>query len=610
MIAVNETGFLPYAVKLAVSDKDGSFYIVDDNERKRLDTGVVAVPAGYDETAGHEVYRLDFSGISDPGIYHIESEDGERSAAFKVEPHVYKTLKNSLLKAFYFHRCVCGLPRKHAGPFERGVCHTEESTFIGTDEKLLLHKGWHDAGDYGRYVSAGAVAVAHMLYAYELFPEAFSEEVNIPESGNGVPDILNECRYELEFLSEMQDEDGGVHHKVTPMVFCGYVMPEDDNNDMFIFPVTSMSTADLAAVMCIASRVYERYDPAFARDCMHQAYMAGQWLMTHPENTDFHNPEGCITGEYTDASDTDERMWAYAELMRTDYEVKNHKDRSIMAAAAQRESRQDKYAGLFTEALDKYTSDHPHSDGRSVDDGFGWQDVSALAAAAVVFDPLNNAGEELRTRMTELLKERADAFVEMQEEGYPLSMNGQDFIWGSNMVVSNRADILILAGLALKHKLELASNGVGVDKVHNVKAVQLSYHDKKAQEMPYILSEPEKNSIQLDMEVYEEAALNQLHYILGANAMNVSYVTGFGDHAVKNPHNRVTVADKVGSPIPGELSGGPCRLLADEEIKKHADEKTPPQKCYVDHYMSYSTNEVAIYWNSSLLFAAAYFDRQ
>ena len=88
---------------------------------------------------------------------------------------------------------------------------------------------------------------------------------------------------------------------------------------------------------------------------MHQAYMAGQWLMSHPDNTDFHNPEGCITGEYTDESDTDERMWAYAELMRTDHDIIQDRDRSLMAAAAQKESRQDKYTEHFIEELNKYT---------------------------------------------------------------------------------------------------------------------------------------------------------------------------------------------------------------------------------------------------------------
>ena len=93
------------------------------------------------------------------------------------------------------------------------------------------------------------------------------------------------------------------------------------------------------------------------------------------------------------------------------------------------------------------------------------------------------------------------------------------------------------------------------------------------------------------------------------NAMDISYVTCFGDHAFTDPHNRVTVADGIDRPIPGEVSGGPCTLLADERIRETINKDTAPQKCYLDDHMSYSTNEITIYWNSSLLFAAAFFDR-
>jgi len=577
MISVNETGFLPSAVKLAISDSPGSFRLIDDTEGKPIDIGVAVIDSGFDETAGCEVYRLDFSGVSAPGIYHLESDDGICSAAFKVEPHVYKTLKNSLLKSFYFQRCGCGLQEEYAGCYKRPRCHINPVRILGSEKTLTVHGGWHDAGDYGRYDSAGAVTVAHMLYAYELFPEAFTDRVNIPESGNGLPDILNECRYELDFLSELQDEDGGVHHKVTTLQFCGFVMPEADLAEQVMFPVTSMSTADFAAVMCIASRVYAGYDPDFARNCIHQAYLAGRWLLQNPENTDFHNPEGCNTGEYTDDSDIDERMWAYAELLRTDTDTMPEERHHINPMSSQSDSRQDSYLANLSAGLELYLKEHDHSDGRSEDDGFGWQDVSCLAAAAVIFDPENHAGEELRNKMSDMLLERANAFVSMQEDGYPVSMKKQDFVWGSNMVVSNRADILILASIALRKKAEKTGEDI--------------------------------RALTLDIELYEEAALNQMHYILGMNAMNISYVTGFGENAFKDPHNRVTIADDIERPIPGMVSGGSCIQLLDEEIKKIADDSTPAQKCYFDHHLSYSTNEIAIYWNSSFLFVTAYFDR-
>ncbi len=604
MISVNETGFLPGTVKLAISDMPGDFYIIDDSDGNRVEAGVTVTGAGRDETVGEEVYRLDFSDVNIPGVYHIESDKGERSVSFKVEQHVYKSLKNSLLKYFYFQRCGCELQEKYAGLFKRPACHTSGVRLLGENNGISLSKGWHDAGDYGRYSSAGAVTVAHMLYAYELFPEAFIDPVNIPETGNGMPDILNECRYELDMLSGMQRADGGVYHKATSFVFCDYVMPDKDDMEMIMFPVTSMSTADFAAVMCIASRVYAEYDPDFARNCIHQAYMAGQWLIANPDNTDFHNPEGCNTGEYTDPSDIDERMWAFAELLRTDIDVRNGRDRSMMAAASQNETRQDRYLAHLLTEMDLYMEDHPHSDGRSIDDGFGWQDVSALAALAVIFDPDNRAGTELRENMIKMLCERAEAYVLLQKNGYPLAMQKQDFVWGSNMIVSNRANVLILACLALEQNINSYKKENRKDKI---KAVELEYHDKEQKNTG--MSEDELRSTKLTIKAFKEAALNQLHYILGMNALDLSYVTGFGEHAVKDPHNRVTVADKIDKPIPGELVGGPCILLADDEIKRYADKNTPAQKCYRDHYLSYSTNEIAIYWNSSLLFAVAYFDR-
>ncbi len=561
MIVVDETGFLPFAGKIAVSDKAGRFCIFDDNEGIRTEVPVNVRDAGYDETSGGAVYILDFSTLSDPGIYHVESEEGDRSVSFAVQPDAYKTLKNALLKFFYFQRCGFELEEKYAGPYARKACHPGIVRIYRSDDTIDVHKGWHDAGDYGRYVSAGAVAAAHLLYAYELFPKAFEDGVNIPESGNGLPDVLNECRYELEFIKDMQSSDGGVHHKATSEVFCGYIMPHEDDKDMLAFPVTSLSTADFAACLCIASRVYEKYDPAFAKECLSKAHRAGGWLLSQEDNTDFHNPPGVITGEYTDTSDRDERMWAYAELLKTDLSV----------------DEKHAYAKKLREMLDSYKESHPHADGRSVDDGFGWQDVSSLAILSVLSDTKGIFDRALRDEMEGMLYERADAFADMQKTGWPVSMKREDFVWGSNMIVSNRAAILAIAAMNLAGRIGGGGSVPG---------------------------DPDK--IKTRIASYEEAYANQIHYILGMNAMDVSYVTGFGEHAVGDPHNRVTVADGIEKAIPGELTGGPCTLFADEEIAKRLDHDTSPQKCYLDDHRSYSTNEIAVYWNSTLLFSVAY----
>lgn len=141
-------------------------------------------------------------------------------------------------------------------------------------------------------------------------------------------------------------------------------------------------------------------------------------------------------------------------------------------------------------------------------------------------------------------------------------MAPEDFVWGSNMVVCNRSMLLILASLL--------SQGDTAEK-------------------------------------YRSGALNQLHYLLYRNALDISYVTGFGENAFKNPHNRPTFADGIDLPMPGWVSGGPFKTPCDPAAEAAIAPGTPPMKCYVDDVGSYSTNEITIYWNSPAVFMTAFF---
>ncbi len=572
MITLNETGYLPEAVKIAVSDSASQFRVKDMAEERYMKCNVRVKECGFDETSGGNVWQLDFTELNEPGIYAIEASDGEISCTFKIEHNVYRSLKNAMIKALYFQRCGIDLEEKYAGPYSHKACHLGKTKLFGNERtEFNITGGWHDAGDFGRYASPAAVSLAHLLYAYELFPEAFREDINIPESGNGIPDLLNECRYELDWLIMQQAPDGGVYHKQTTMHHADFIMPENDSAQMVMLPVSSLATADFAAVMCLASRIYENTDPYFAREALHAAAAAGQWLIDNPENTDFRNPEGCNTGEYNDDDDTDERLWAFAELLRTDKDVKNENDHSMTSGMIQSSGRYDIYRRKTEELFDRYRKKSVHADGRAVDDGFGWSDVSSLAIIALVFDGDSGKGNPVIDKALNMLYERADAFLDMQHNsGYNVAMTAEDFVWGSNMVVTNRSDLLICASLAAM----TAGDG----------------NDKAAE--------------------YEAAALEQLHYICGRNAMDVSYVTGFGEHAFMHPHNRTCASDGIERPIPGEVSGGPCHPPVDERAKELVPAGTAPMKCYADDDMCYSLNEIAIYWNTSAIFTAAYFDRK
>lgn len=543
-IYVNQTGYLTQKTKIAVSTLPCNFQLIRTSDQVCVFDGSTK-DLGIDACSGEHTYEIDFSAVAEPGSYYLLAGNGDKSYTFVIQDHPYDQLKRDLIKALYYQRCGCALEEEHAGIYTHKPCHTEPSIFLsdylaGTPdpEGIDMTGGWHDAGDFGRYTSPGAVALAHLLYAYELFPKALQDTLNIPETGNGIPDILNECLYELNWLLKMQAPDGGVYHKLTSFCHADFVMPEDDHLQFLIFPVSSMSTADFAAVMALASRVYARLKPDFSAKALEAARKAWDWLEKNPY-TGFANPEGSNTGVYDDDCDLDERLWASAELLRTDC--------ANTEACEQYRRRLMEYTDMVTAKTD-----------------FGWTDVSGFASLSLLFDPKHCGGSQLEERYRQALLTEADRLLAIADHSpYRLAMQPEDFIWGSNMVVCNRSMLFILCSL---------------------------------------LTEGEQ------ARKYESAALEQLHYLLGRNALDISYVTGHGENAFKNPHNRSTFADGIELPMPGWVSGGPFKTPCDPAALEHIPEGTAPMKCYVDHVDSYSTNEITIYWNSPAVFMTAFFD--
>ncbi|MDD6811225.1 MAG: glycoside hydrolase family 9 protein [Lachnospiraceae bacterium] len=535
MIALNQVGYSISAKKKAVLTKGSRFQVLQVmKEGEKIVLEKESVRFGRDEASQDEVSIADFSELQAEGIYYLKDDAGETSYHFRIGADIYRPLQKDLLKAFYYQRCGCALEAEYAGEYTHACCHRDRALlWENHDISKEVNGGWHDAGDFGRYISPAAVAVAHLLYAFLLFPESFQEEINIPESGNGVPDVLNECRYELEWMLKMQDEEGGAYHKLTSAMHADFMMPEEDKSQFYLFPVSSMATADYAAAMALASRVYAAYDKAFADRMMNAAYKAWSWLEKHPEYIGFHNPENCNTGEYDDVCDKDERLWAAAEMFVTTGEEKYQK---VLKE-------------LYKENLGKTD--------------FGWTDVSGLASMAILTDGKKQAEESLIKGFRDIVLKEADRLVHLSEEcGYMVAMEPEDYVWGSNMVVLNRGMLLVLVCTLVEEKA-----------------------------------------------AYEDAALSQLHYLLGTNAVGYSYVTGYGENAYKNPHNRPTACDGIDLPMPGWVSGGPSGIPYDETAIANIPQGTPPMKCYLDHVACYSLNEITIYWNSPAVFVTAYFNR-
>jgi endoglucanase len=526
-IMVNQVGYPVRAPKQAAFLQAGSFKVVDQASGAAVYEGSTAGPI-HDEASGDTLFTGDFTPVSTPGTYRIESS-GRTSASFVIDPSPYHDLHKGLLKAFYYYRCGTELTESFAGPWTHQPCHLSPARVHGDESRMIDGcGGWHDAGDYGKYVGPGAKAAADLLLAYEFYPQAFKQPIPIPESDGRMPDVLHECRWELDWLFKMQEpESGGLFHKLTTLQFPGLaVLPEDDRADLYAMPISATATANFAAVMALASRIYRPFDSSFADRALAAAKKAWAWLEQNPDVPGFRNPSDVGTGEYGDERHIDERFWAAAELYRTTGENSYH------------------------EAFKRYAGE-PFSK-----TALGWADMGGYGTISYIWN--DNADSSLKEKLKAELRSEADRLLaQAKQDGYRITLRPEQYRWGSNMDVMHNAMILLLV-----HRL-------------------------------------------FGGEAYEACALDHVHYLTGRNAMDISYVSGFGERSVNHLHYRPGVADDVEQAVPGFVSGGPNKGLQDECARRHL-QGNPPARCFIDHIDSYSTNEVTVYWNSPAVFAVSH----
>ena len=412
-VNVNQIGYLPESAKLAVLHGDAitdTASVVDAVTEDIVYEGKVG-PATMNASTGREEARFDFSGVTKPGTYKIVAGDKE-SFEFKIAENVYDEAFKATLRMFYMQRCGVELPDELAGEHAHAECHTGSAKIYGTDTTIDVSGGWHDAGDYGRYVVSGAKAAADLMLAYDLYPQAFDDALNIPESGNGIADVLDETKYELDWLFKMQASDGGVYHKVTCANFPTFVMPEEETDELIVTPVSTTATADFAAVMAMASYVYADIDADFAAKCLAAAVKAAEYLEAHPDCEGTSNPDGIVTGEYGDSNDVDERLWAYAELFKATGDSKY--DEKFCALAGS---------------------------GIPCAGDLGWQGVGAYAGYAYL-SAGKAKGKFYDAVLASFMSGISGVEAAAKSDAYNSSLT--TYPWGSNMSIANNAMYLLL----------------------------------------------------------------------------------------------------------------------------------------------------------------------
>ncbi|TQV81229.1 cellulase [Exilibacterium tricleocarpae] len=546
-ISLNQIGFYTGGPKIAAvpvpvpvpetaaAAETFALVTLDDKEVFR---GDLSVARRWPHAQGR-VRLADFSSYTDAGRYRLQVEGLQPSDPFTIADNVHNELNRSALKAFYFNRSGIELTAFYADRWARPAGHPDTAVAVHSSaasvsrpEGTLISApmGWYDAGDYNKYIVNSGIATFTLLAAYEHFPQYYAaREGAIPESGNSLPDILDEALWNIRWMLSMQDPaDGGVYHKLTTLRFSDRVMPHRATAARYVVQKSTAAALNFAAVMAVASRVFADYDaelPGFAATCAEAAERAWQWAQDHPDQP-YVQPPDINTGTYAFPGFDDEFAWAAAELYIA--------------------SNDDSYYTEFT----RYRAASGLALGVP-----SWTRVDTLAYVSLLHHQQHLSGaadiDGLRAALLNLADTLRDGAV---TSAYGVAMGGGagDFVWGSNAVALNQSLVLIQA---YRHTRR-------IDYLH--------------------------------------AALANLDYVLGRNALAMSFVTGIGQRSPQHVHHRPSAADNVVEPVPGWLAGGPhagqqdgCSYPSDL-----------PGASYLDDWCSYSTNEVAINWNAPLVYVS------
>ncbi|RSM55679.1 glycosyl hydrolase family 5 [Actinoplanes sp. ATCC 53533] len=510
-----------------------------------------SVPRGVDVSSGQNVQTIDFGGYRKRGTGYTLVADGETSRPFDIDAAAYEQLRADALKFYYTQRSGTEIRADLRPGYARPAGHVDVAPNLGDgsvpcqsgvcDYRLDVTGGWYDAGDHGKYVVNGGISTWELLNQYERTAEPAKlgdGTLRIPESGNKVPDILDEARWQLDFMLKMQVPAGRplagmVHHKIHDANWTGLpLMPHLDPQQRELHPVSTAATLNLAATAAQAARIYRRYDKAFAARALAAARTAYTAALANPARYAL-DSDGTGGGAYGDSKVDDDFYWAAAELYLSTGEKKYATD--ILASPVHT-------ADIFGAGA------------------FDWGNTAAAGRLDLALVPNKLPG---RNQVRASIVAGAEKYLKIQAAhpyGVAYAPANNMWDWGSNSLILN--NLVVVAS-----------------------AYDLTGRDK-----------------------FRTAVYEGMDYLLGRNALNQSYVTGYGEVSSQNQHSRWYARQldaNLPNPPKGSLAGGANSSIQDP----YAQSKLTGcvgQFCYIDDIQSWSTNELTINWNSALAWVASF----
>lgn len=305
-IVVDQFGYRPNAQKIAkirdpqigfdatLSFSPGNTYVlVNATNNQQVFSGALSIwnAGATDSISGDKVWWFDFSSIVNPGTYYVlDIQNNVRSAIFDIKVDVYNVALKHALRCFYYQRAGHAkvLPfaetgwvdqASHVGTLQDKNCRIFSSPNDMATEKNL-YGGWYDAGDYNKYTSWTGNYIIELLKAYEENPTAWTDDYNIPESGNGIPDILDEVKWGMDFMLRLQNSDGSL----ISIVSLDHASPPSAAKGKSVYGnVNTSSTLKGAATYAYGAKIFKQLGlSCYADSLKTAAQKAWTWADANP----------------------------------------------------------------------------------------------------------------------------------------------------------------------------------------------------------------------------------------------------------------------------------------------------------------------------------------
>lgn len=581
-IVIDQFGYRPADPKVAVIrnphvgyDSANGFTPGTEYEVRRADTGAIVFSgrptqwndAKIDLLSGDSGWWFDFSALTAPGKYFVyDVAKNIRSPLFQIKKDIYREVLRAASRTYFYQRSGFAKQAPYAEQ-----CWVDSPAYMGRDQDTAarditdpnnaskardLSGGWFDAGDTNKYVTNAVQPVHQLLNAYRANPNAFTDDFNIPESGNGIPDILDEVNWELEWLKRMQSTDGSVVLKVGETVYVTASPPSSDRSPRYYVPSCTSSTIAAAGMFAHASVVMAEF-PKFAdtaRDMRDRAVRAwDQYQSVATKQTN------CDTGiVHAGDADLDEKEQSALAA-----------EASLYLFAATGDSQYDQYL------QDHYREMQPYRD-------IGWSRYHADQGEALLYyTTLASANAELKANI--LADKRRDMDNAKQIYGfdarsdlYRAFLDESAYHWGSNNPRANYGNT----------NLDAIAYQIDTDKVDSLRT----------------------------------RALDTLHYFHGVNPFGMVYLSNMYRHGATKSVNEIyhtwfwantkwaNAKTSPCGPAPGFVPGGPNAHAARDGVPTSLRPPTgqPPQKSYKDWNTaspesSWTITEPGIYFQSAYI---------